>query len=37
MDIVYHRGTDDQLWRVNADGTDQQSIGSTLSTPFVAC
>lgn len=38
-DVVYFRGTNDQLWRVNGDGdpTSQWPIGTntTKSTPFV--
>jgi hypothetical protein len=38
-DVVYFRGTDDKLWRVNGDGdpTSQWQIGTntTKSTPFV--
>jgi hypothetical protein len=38
-DVVYFRGTDDKLWRVNGDGdpTSQWQIGTntTNSTPFV--
>ena len=35
--VVYFRGTDNKLWRVNSDGTNQMQIGSntTKSTPFV--
>ena len=36
-DIVYFRGTDDRLLRINSDGSDSYPIGSntTSSTPFV--
>jgi hypothetical protein len=36
-DVVYFRGTDDKLWKVNGDGTGQTQIGTnkTKSTPFV--
>jgi hypothetical protein len=35
--VVYFRGTDDKLWRVNGDGTGQTQIGTnkTKSTPVV--
>jgi hypothetical protein len=35
--VVYFRGTDDKLWRVNGDGTEQTQIGTntTKSRPFV--
>lgn len=35
--VVYFRGTDNKLWRVNSDGTSQKQIGNntTKSTPFV--
>ena len=35
--VVYFRGTDNKLWKVNADGTGQVNIGgnTTKSTPFV--
>jgi len=35
--VVYFRGTDNKLWRVNGDGTGQAQIGgnTTESTPFV--
>jgi hypothetical protein len=35
--VVYFRGTDNKLWRVNGDGTGQSQIGhnTTKSTPFV--
>ena len=35
--VVYFRGTDNKLWRVNSDGTNQSQIGTntTKSTPFV--
>jgi outer membrane protein assembly factor BamB len=36
-DEVYFQGTDDTLWKVNADGTDQHKVGNnkTKSRPFV--
>jgi hypothetical protein len=36
-DVVYFQGTDNKLWRVNSDGTDQYQIGTntTDSEPFV--
>ena len=36
-DVIYFRGTDNKLWKVNSDGTGQSQIGnnSTKSTPFV--
>src|SRR5713101_2524925 len=36
-DVVYFRGTDDKLWKVNGDGTGLTQIGTnkTKSTPFV--
>ena len=39
-DVVYFRGTDDQLWKVNSDGSDQAQVGidganTTQSTPVV--
>jgi len=36
-DILYFQGTDNKLWKVNGDGTDQIQIGTntTSSTPFV--
>jgi len=35
--VVYFRGTDNKLWKVNSDGTAQMQIGNntTKSTPFV--
>ena len=37
QDWVYFRGTDDKLWRVKNDGSQQSQIGrnTTSSTPFV--
>ena len=36
-DVIYFRGTDDKLWKVNSDGSGQLHIGNntTKSTPFV--
>ena len=36
-DVIFFRGTDNKLWKVNSDGTGQSQIGknSTNSTPFV--
>jgi hypothetical protein len=37
-DVIYFRGTDNKLWEVNSDGSNQSQIrtNSTNSTPFVA-
>ena len=37
-DWVYFRGTDDRLWKINADGTGRVNIGGnkTSAAPFVA-
>jgi outer membrane protein assembly factor BamB len=36
--VVYFRGTNDKLFRVNPDGSNQQNIGGnkTSDSPFVA-
>jgi hypothetical protein len=36
-DVIYFQGTDNKLWMINGDGTDQIQIGTntTSSTPFV--